>query len=137
MAKIVIRTTARPITNNPEDIIRWVCVEFGFSSGLEEDKTVEKMLEELAEAARDSKGLTSSELQKDKELARSTIIYHLNRFMDSGIVVKQGRHYYLRAMELSKAIEEIEYDMQKEMQKMIDTAKEFDKEMSTRLKPKR
>ncbi|MCL5430213.1 MAG: winged helix-turn-helix domain-containing protein [Candidatus Marsarchaeota archaeon] len=137
MAKIIIKTVARPMSNNPEDIIRYICIEFGFSSGLDEDKSVEKILEELAEAARDSRGLTSSELQKDKELARSTVIYHLNRFIDSGLVVKQGRQYYLRAMELSKAIEEIEYDLEKELKKMIDTAREFDKEMSTRLKAQR
>jgi predicted transcriptional regulator len=134
MAKINIHTTARPMRNNPDDIIRWICVELGFSNGLKEDDVVERMLAELAEAAHDNRGLTSSELYKDKRLARSTIIYHLNRFMDCGLVVKQGRHYYLRAMELSRALEEVKYDFEIEMKKMIDTAREYDRSLSTRLR---
>ncbi len=135
MAKITIHSTARPVRNNPDDIIRWICVELGFSNGLDEDNVVEKMLAELAEAAHDNRGLTSSELHKGKGPSRSTIIYHLNRFIDCGLVVKQGRQYYLRAMELSKALEEVEYDIDIEMKKMINMANEYDRALSTRLRP--
>jgi hypothetical protein len=53
----------------------------------------------------------------------------LNRFIDAGLLVKRGRKYYLRASEMQKAIEEIEYDISREMQRMLDTAKEFDRLM--------
>jgi hypothetical protein len=43
--------------------------------------------------------------------------------------VKHGRRYSLRASELSKAIEEIEYDINREMSRMLNTAKEYDRLM--------
>jgi predicted transcriptional regulator len=134
MTRIVIHSVERPGSNNMQEIIRWFCMEFGFSNGLDDDNIAERLLEQLAEAAREKKGLTSSELKVNKDLARSTIIYHLNRFIDSGLVVKIGRQYYLRATQLARAIEEIQYDIDREMKKMTDTAKEFDRLMSTRLK---
>ena len=60
-----------------------------------------------------------------------TVIYHLNRFIDAGLLVKRGRKYYLRASEMYKAIEEIQYDMEREMKRMLDTAREFDKLMES------
>ncbi len=47
----------------------------------------------------------------------------MNRFIDAGLLVKRGRKYYLRASEMQKAIEEIEYDINREMQRMLDHGK--------------
>jgi hypothetical protein len=38
---------------------------------------------------------------------------------------------------MSKAIEEIEYDIDRELSRMLDTAKQFDKLMLTQMKKKR
>ena len=46
-------------------------------------------------------------------------------------MVKRGRKYYLRAPELSRAIEEIEYDIEREMHRMLDMAREFDRMMNS------
>lgn len=134
MSKISIRSVERPRGNNLQEIIRWFCMEFGFSNGLDNEDVAEQLLEQLAEAACEKRGLTSSELKVNKKKARSTIIYHLNRFIEAGLVVKIGRQYYLRATQLSRAVEEVKYDIDREMMKMVDTAKDFDRLMSSRLK---
>ena len=134
MTKIVIQPAERPSTNAPQEIIKWICVELGLSNGTENDTASEKLLEELAEAASDRRGLTSSELKINKEMARSTVIYHLNRLIEAGLVVKKGRYYYLRTTQLAKTLEEINYDIEREMKRMIETAREFDLAMSRRLR---
>ena len=131
MGRIVIRFVERPDSDDPEEIIRWFCSVFGFSSD-GENGVEETIFRHLAEAAYHHEGLTSSELTEDMDMARSTVIYHLNRFIDSGLLVKRGRIYYLRASELSKTIEEIEYDIEREMKRMLDTAREFDRLMETK-----
>lgn len=137
MDRIVIRFFERPDSDEPEEIIRWFCRVFGLSNPEEKDPIEEQILLEFARAAQHSDGLTSSELDIDTDLARSTIIYHLNRFIEVGLIVKKGRKYYLRGSEMQKAIEEIEYDIEREMRRMLDTAKEFDRLMSTAAKKSR
>ena len=136
MERIVIKVLEKPDFNDPEKLIKWFCSVLGLSS--EEDSAVtgigEQILGSFARAAYTSEGISSSELKISTGIARSTVIYHLNRFMDSGLLVKKGRKYYLRASEMSKAIEEIEYDIDKEMKRMLDTAKEFDKLMLIQMK---
>jgi predicted transcriptional regulator len=130
--RIVIKFVERPDFNDPEKMLKWFCDVFGLSSGDDAmDSLEEQILRNFTEAAYENKGLASSELELNTELARSTVIYHLNRFIEVGLLVKRGRKYYLRASEMHKAIEEIEYDINREMARMLDTAKEFDRLMET------
>jgi len=55
------------------------------------------------------------------------VIYHLNRFIEAGVIVKRGRKYHLRAKEMAKVVEELEYDIDREMHRMLDMAKDFDR----------
>jgi hypothetical protein len=128
MERIEIRFVEMPDPHDPESIIRWFCRVFGLAT--EQGGSLEEQIfRNFAEAAYTNTGLSSSELKLDTVLSRSTVIYHLNRFIESGILVKRGRRYFLRASELSKAIEEIEYDINREMSRMLNTAKEYDRMM--------
>jgi hypothetical protein len=137
MERIVIKVMEKPDFNDPEKLIRWFCSVLGLSNEDDSASIGGQILSKFAEAAYFDKGLSSSELKLDTDLARSTVIYHLNRFIESGLLVKKGRKYYLRASVMSKAIEEIEYDIDRELSRMLDTAKAFDKMMLISMKKKR
>lgn len=134
MERIVIKFVERPDFKDQEKMLKWFCDVFGLSSSDNFDSIEEQILRNFTVAAYKNSGLASSELKLKTDLARSTVIYHLNRFIEAGLLVKRGRKYYLRASEMYKAIEEIEYDINREMQRMLDTAKEFDKLMGTAMK---
>lgn len=136
MGKIVIQFTEMPDFDDPKSMIRWFCIAFGLC-GMEGGGIEEKILSKFTETASGGEGITSSELKEEIDLSRSTVIYHLNRFIDSGLVVKRGRKYYLRASEMHKAIEEIEYDIEREMKRMMDIAMEFDRIMEMRTRKAR
>ncbi len=78
-------------------------------------------------AAKEGRGISSTELKIEPKIPQSTLIYHLNRFMDLGMIVRRGHRYYLRANDMSKVIEEINYDIDREFMKMLNVAKEFDR----------
>ncbi len=124
-----MRDVERPEFKKPEDIIKWFCAAFGLVANPGENGVEEQILQTFVMAAQEDKGLSSSEIELDPPMARSTVIYHLNRFMDSGLIVKRGRLYFLRAPDMARAIEEIEYDMEREFQRLIDAAKEFQRLM--------
>ncbi|MGC8495892.1 MAG: hypothetical protein ACP5RM_01580 [Candidatus Micrarchaeia archaeon] len=127
MGKIVIKSIERPREENPDAIIRWFCKVFDLDSEIETE-----LMKKFISAARRNKPITSSELSFSS-IARSTVIYHLNRFIDAGLVVRKGRKYMFRGSSLSSLIEEMEYDINREMQRMLDLAREFDSKESKKL----
>ncbi|MCL4381053.1 MAG: hypothetical protein M1331_01175 [Candidatus Marsarchaeota archaeon] len=131
MEKIVIRVIERPSDESPEKIIKWFCVVFGLSDNDNgNDIGVQILKKFIMDSDSRKSGLSSSDLKLSPRVPKSTAIYHLNRFISSGLIVKKGRKYYLRATNLLRAIEEIEYDIDKEFRKMLDTAMEFDRMFS-------
>ena len=137
MERIAIRVLQKPDDRDPNKMLKWFCAALGLSSDGRGSSIEEQILKELAYSARLNRGMSSSELKFDRVIARSTVIYHLNRFIDTGVIVKRGRRYYLRANEMSKVIEEIEYDIVKEMQRMLDTAREFDRMMDLQVRKRK
>ncbi len=132
MQRIEIRVIERPDDDDPEKMLRWFVAVLGLASD-QKSGIEEQILKDFAYAAKEGiDGLSSSELRFDKEVPRSTVIYHLNRFIDSGVLVKKGRKYHLRANEMEKVVQELEYDIEREMRRMLDTAKEFDRLFTAR-----
>jgi predicted transcriptional regulator len=129
MGKIVIRDIERPDSKKPDAMIRWFLAVFDLGDGNDANGIEAQILAEFVKASYKREGISSADLKLKPPVPRSTVIYHLNRLMELGILVKHGRKYSLRATEMSKVMEEIEYDLEREMQRMIDTAKEFDKLM--------
>ncbi len=129
MVKIVIKAVNRPSGQRPDMLLRWFCEAFGLSDSEDEGGIEFIILRNLTYAAYENRGYSSMELKEHVSLGRSTVVYHLNKFIESGLVVKRGRRYYLRSTDMSTAIEEIEYDLNKEMMKLLDAAREFDRMM--------
>lgn len=129
MVKIIIKAVNKPNSSKPDMLLKWFCEAFGLSDSEDKEDVEFTILRNLTYAAYENKGYSSIELKEHVPIGRSTIVYHLNKFIESGLVVKRGRRYYLRSTDLSTAIEEIEYDLNKEMMKLLDAAKEFDRLM--------
>ncbi|MEM3020557.1 MAG: winged helix-turn-helix domain-containing protein [Candidatus Micrarchaeaceae archaeon] len=128
MKKIVIKSVDKPVeAKSPDAIISWFCEVFGLSGSGEPDSIESDILKRFLVAAARNEGISSSEIKLGKDVPRSTVIYHLNRLIESGLVVKRGRKYYMRAQGLSTSLEEVEYDIDREFQRMIDIAREFDR----------
>jgi predicted transcriptional regulator len=135
MERISIRVVSVPDKKSTQHLIKWFCLAFGLESDNSSDHGIEEeLLGKFITAAYADRGISSSEIKLKNKIARSTVIYHLNRLMDAGLIVKRGRRYYLRATDMYRSIEEIEYDVDREMRRMLDTAREFDRLMAVKLK---
>lgn len=129
MKEIIIKSISRPDYNDPKALLKWFCTVFGLEEKASKgSKDIEEqILINFLYAAKEGRGISSTELKIEPKIPRSTLIYHLNRFVDIGIIVRRGHKYYLRANDMSKVIEEINYDIDREFMKMLNVAKEFDR----------
>jgi len=124
----IIRSTA-PRKKSVNEEIRW----FGYSLGLfglrDRDSSCYRIFVELLKSSRSKRGMTSDELAYRIGLSRGTVIHHINRLIDSGIVVSERRHYILRVTNLEVLVEELKKDMWRSLEDLSAIAKKIDDEL--------
>ncbi len=122
--KIVLRYVNRPSNMDIQELTGWFMKVFDL--GDSEDWLEPAIFKEIVANMAGGKGVTSKVLNKKLDVPRSTIIYHLNRFICSGLVVRRGRKYYLRSEDMRGTIDELRADMEREFSRMMQFADMFD-----------
>src|SRR3989338_7072996 len=106
---------------------------FGQSLGLfnlrDKDKSCFRIFIELLKSAKKQEQLTSDEIAEKLSLSRGTVIHHMNKLMESGIVVHEKNRYLLRVDNLSTLINEVEKDIQRTCNDLKEIANEIDKRL--------
>jgi len=80
----------------------------------------------LLKGARVRHAFTSDELAAHLNLTRGTVVHHLNKLMEAGIVIPQKNRYILRVDNLSMLIDEIRRDVERSLDNLQDVAQEID-----------
>ncbi len=72
------------------------------------------------------RGISSRDIMSLGEMSQAAVIYHLNLFQRSGLVVKDGRNYDLRGFSLTNALDELENDMHRRYEQLRLIAKKIE-----------
>ena len=93
------------------------------------DELGAEILKEILRA--ESKGgiIRSISISKKMRVTRGGAVYHLNKLMASGLIVRRGRDYELRGQNLSDTVEEMEQDMRRFFRQIRRMADEIDSEL--------
>ena len=122
--KIVIRTVSRPDEENAQALTNWFFESFDLSG--KDDTPERRMFGIIVNNSLQGMGTTSKGLSAELRQPLSTVIYNLNKFIDSGLVVRKGREYYLRASDFESTIQEIQAEMIAEFNRMTQFASKLD-----------
>ncbi|MEM3400021.1 MAG: hypothetical protein QXP42_04290 [Candidatus Micrarchaeia archaeon] len=125
--EIIVRDFDAPARRDLEDEIEWLLSSLGFEGEEEGNEVPRGIFRCLLEASYKGMGVSSIELCKESKVTRGAVVYHLNRFIKRGVVVRRGREYYLRRLTLRDTLEEIEEDILRMMRRMIKVADEIDR----------
>ncbi len=124
--QIEIRDIEEPKAANPEATIDWI---FRCLGGNEQDELAKEVFREIVKTG--EKGVRSTEIQEKvqekKGVTQGAVVYHLNTFRRSGLIVKEGRYYYLKRPTLERTLEEMEYEMLRHFQRMKRLARMMEK----------
>jgi DNA-binding MarR family transcriptional regulator len=127
--KIRLRRLDIPPAGDISGDIEFICRSFGYFSQRDKQGTAGKIFQLLVEdASNDSDGLTSDEIAERLQLTRGAIVYHLNDFIDAGLVVREKNLYRLRSSSLQRSIEEIMRDAQRIFEDMMKIAHDIDEQ---------
>jgi predicted transcriptional regulator len=125
--RITIVQIRRPAEQNVNKELQWLGTSLGLFNLRDKDKSCFRVFIELLKSAKSHKTLTSDELALKLALSRGTIIHHINRLMESGLVVHEGNNYTLRVDTLKELIEELEKDLKRALDDLKEVADEIDK----------
>ena len=127
--RITILNIRKPREHNVNQELQWFGSSLGLFNLRDRDKSCFRLFIELLKSAKANHTLTSDELASRLSLTRGTIIHHINKLMESGLVIHEGNRYTLRVENLTALIEEVEKDIKRACNDLKEVAREIDERL--------
>ena len=108
------------------DELQWLGSSLGLFNLRDKDKSCFRLFIELLKSAKMRQPLTSDEFSERLGLSRGTVIHHMNKLMESGLVVHENNKYILRVNSLTELIDEVERDLERACRDLREIATEID-----------
>ena len=124
--KITIINIRKPAPDNVNQELQWLGSSLGLFNLRDKDKSCFRVFIELLKAAKLKRPFSSDELAYRLNLTRGTVIHHINRLMESGLVVHEANRYMLRVNKLSELIDEVEEDVVRTCKSLKQIAEKID-----------
>ena|SRR3989344_2475653 len=123
---IKIRKTEQKDINKD---LQWLSMSLGLFGERDKEKSCFRVFIELLKSARKGQPLSSDEIALRTNITRATVIHHLNRLIETGIIIQIENKYFLRTDNLEMLIEEIKKDVIRVLEDMKQMATELDEEL--------
>lgn len=127
--RITIIRSRTPEKENLNYELQWLGNSLGLFNLRDKDKSCFRIFITLLKAVKRGEILSSDELSSKLELSRGTVVFHLNKLMDFGIVINKNNRYMLRVDNLKELIDEMERDMKKACSNLREIAEDIDKRL--------
>ncbi len=127
--KITIIKIRKPKPHINEEL-QWFGTSLGLFNLRDKDKSCFRIFIELLKNAKKEKPLTSDELAFKLNLSRGTVVHHLNKLREAGLVVYTNKGYALRVSNLKTLIDELERDLMRTCNDLKKIANDIDRKIN-------
>jgi len=127
--KITIVKRRRPVEKTINQELQWFGDSLGLFNLRDRDKSCFRVFIELLKSAKRKEMLSSDELAFRLGLSRGTVIHHINRLMDSGLVVHEKKKYLLRVNNLKELVDEVKKDIERTCSDLKEVADDIDRRL--------
>jgi len=127
--KITIVKINRPKERSINAELQWLGNSLGLFNMRDKDKSCFRIFIELLKAAKTNEKLSSDEIAEKIGITRGTVIHHLNKLMDAGIVLHLGNKYILRVENLEELIHELQRDIHRTILDLRQVAEDIDRSL--------
>ena len=128
-SKITIVKIRKPGEKDVNKDLQWLSNSLGLFSERDKEKSCFRIFIELVKAARRRTPLTSDEIAVRSNLSRATVIHHLNKLIESGLVTPYENRYILRVDNLEELIAEVRKDILMVLDDLKLMAEEIDDQL--------
>lgn len=115
-----------PAEDLQEDI-RWICYALDLVQPRDKDETLVRVFKTILEVSREKQGLNTTEIAENLGFTRGTVLNHLKRLVQRGLIVQKGAFYELREHSLSHTIERIKDDVLRFVEDLLHVSEFIDR----------
>ena len=128
MAKrIVVVKIRKEHHNNVNEDLRWMGNSLGLFGLRDKDSSCFRMFIVLLKNRNEN--ISSDEIAARLDLTRGTVVHHLNKLMNAGVVVREKGGYILRENSMQGVIRDMKKDMETMFGELKRAAKEIDEKL--------
>jgi predicted transcriptional regulator len=128
--RITIINIRKPQERNINQELQWIGTSLGLFNLRDKDKSQFRVFLEFLKSAKTRTALTSDEVAEKLNLSRGTVVHHINKLMEAGLVMHEANRYMLRVNNLSELISELEKDIKRTMEDLREIARSIDSRLS-------
>ncbi len=129
--KITITRTAKPTLRGVNERLQWLGDSLGLFSLRDKNSSCFRIFIELLKNSKLGIPLSSDAISSKLDLSRGTVIHHMNRLAEAGIVIERNNKYMLRVGSLEVLVDEIERDLKRTCEDLKEVARNIDKELGS------
>jgi len=126
--KITIINIRKPAPDNVNQELQWLGSSLGLFNLRDKDKSCFRVFIELLKAAKLGRPFSSDELAYRLDLTRGTVIHHINKLMDSGLVIHEAKR--IEPIRITKVEDgwnvEVEEDVKRTCKSLRQIAEKID-----------
>ena len=127
--RVTIVRIRRTSPDNINQELQWLGNSLGLFNLRDRDSSCFRVFITLVRRAKRNEVLSSDEIANRLNLSRSTVIHHLTKLMDSGIVVREKGGYLLRENNLQDLVRDIQRDIEAVFSDLQNVAQEIDQKL--------
>ncbi len=130
--RITIIRTKRPENekSNVNELLQWFGGTLGLFNLRDKDRSCFRIFIVLLKDAKGaSRGLSSEDIADKTFLSRGTVVYHLNKLLESGLVEEQKNKYALKVKNLEELVEKVRGDVNQAFDALKQIGKDIDKKL--------
>ncbi len=109
--------------------LQWLGSSLGLFNTRDKDKSCFRIFIELLKTTKQQKPLSSDSISTKLALSRGTVVHHLHKLQEAGIVVIEHKGYMLRVNNLKRLVDELEHDMERTLEDIKEIADRIDKRL--------
>ncbi len=124
--RITIISINKPRERSVNEELQWFCDSLGLFGLRDRDRSCFRIFIELLKTSKQRQPISSDEIADKLSLTRGTVVHHLNKLSDSGIIIQQRKRYILREPNLEVLMDDLRRDFEEYFKELKKTAKEID-----------
>ena len=126
----IMQTRKTPDKQNINEELQWFGGTIGLFSKRDKDKSCFRIFITLIKNIKtNNEGLTSDEMATITKLTRGTVIHHINRLMESGIVTNEKNKYVIKVEKLEELVELLQQNIDKTLENLKAIARDIDEKL--------
>jgi predicted transcriptional regulator len=127
--RITIVKVRKGDASNVNQELQWLGNSLGLFGLRDRDSSCFRIFITMVRTSKQNKPLSSDDIAEKLRLSRGTVVHHLTRLMDSGIVIHEKKGYLLRETSLHDLIKDLHRDTEAMFSELQDIAKEIDEKL--------